>query len=168
MGCNILLILYTAARPGHISIREELIRGTASAVNIAEDYEGFDHITALRVGGRVLYPSASSFKEMVLARRKEDESKAVVLDFIAAPMADYTGILALKELVNELQEIHVRVYFARLHKELLEMMDRSGIWELSAVCFTDVPAAIQAAAAYTPPASTMDSGDASQPLLPVH
>ena len=105
---------------------------------------------------------------MIVKQRKEDRSRAVVLDFISAPSADYTGVTALKELVKELSDIDVQVHFARLSPGLLSTLDSSNIWNDYALCHTDMAAALSAAQAFARTPRDTGSSTLTTPLLPVN
>jgi sodium-independent sulfate anion transporter 11 len=102
MAVNILLQLYSAARPAHPTLIKDkdslMYRPRTKDDDEADEdrgiYEGDEvqPITVMKVGGNLFFSAGNSWKETVRQQVVKDKSRALVLDYSAVSGIDFSGI----------------------------------------------------------------------------
>jgi SulP family sulfate permease len=152
VGLAILDQTWRSARPRMV----ELGRRTGTTSWEPQEEEGVervDHILAVLFGEELFFANAGIFRrEMHDQLAKAPETQHVIVDAVAIADIDYTGMIALSQVVADLSEDKISFSFSRASEKVLERLKKSKNAAINSIALYDsTDAAATAAEAATTP-----------------
>jgi MFS superfamily sulfate permease-like transporter len=125
VGLAILEQMWRAARPRMVELGKR--HGTTSWEPITTDgVHTVDHILVVFFDEDLFYANAGVFRrELHDHMQKNPKSKHVILDAVAMSDIDYTALLALSQIVNDLMKDEVTVSIARANANVKSKLSKS-------------------------------------------
>jgi sodium-independent sulfate anion transporter 11 len=153
---NIVIVLYYTARPAFIVDASSKTR-------------------VIKIGGSVLYPAGSSWKDFVREQLDDSAVKSIVLDFAMVHRLDYTGLQALTEITEDCRKERVIFDVANVGLMVQKMLETAEYFEKNnidrASCSQSTAAAVasvEQSLVVNPAGSRTGSVDDTTPLLSVN
>lgn len=150
VGLAILDQTWRSARPRMVELGRRT--GTTSWEPEEEGVERVDHVLALLFGEELFFANAGIFRREIhdeLAR--VPETQHVIVDAVAIADIDYTGMIALSQVVADLLEDKISFSFARANDKVRQrLMKSTNVAIKSIALFDSTDAAATAAEAASP------------------
>lgn len=153
---NIVIVLYYTARPAFI-------------------VESSSKTRVIKIGGSVLYPAGSSWKDFVREQLDDATVKSIVLDFAMVHRLDYTGLQSLTEITEDCRKERVVFDVANVNLLVEQMLDAAHYFEKNDLdrssCNQSTAAAVasvEQSLVVNPGGSRATSADDTTPLLSVN
>jgi SulP family sulfate permease len=114
IAISLLLLLYRASRPqGAVLGRVPGAPGQYGDVDRHPENREVDGVKVLRVEGGLFFANADSVRARVREHAREPGVAAVVFDAETMPFIDVSGVRMMRQLDDDLEREHVRLFVAR-------------------------------------------------------
>ena len=136
VGLAILDQTWRSARPRMVELGRRT--GSTSWEPEEEGVERVDHILALLFGEELFFANAGIFRrEMHDVLAKAPETQHVIVDAVAIADIDYTGMIALSQVVADLGEDKISFSFSRANDTVKERLKKSTNAAIKSIALYD-------------------------------
>lgn len=104
--------------------------GTDNFADVARhpEAEHIPHLLIFRPNGMIFFANANRIRNHIreLTRLQPTPPRAVLINLEASPQVDLTSLEMLEQLRDELQQLGIKIYFARVADRVHDLFERSG------------------------------------------
>lgn len=129
IGLSVIAIMYRISRP-KIAVLG-LLPETRSfrAVSNHPTALQFDDILVIRVDASFSFANADKVRDRIIAEARAIQAETVILDATSVNDLDSTALALLEDAHGILQNAGIRFVVAGAHREVLDVLQASGLWE---------------------------------------
>jgi len=126
---SLLAVIYRVTFPATDELRRDPMTGAFVSAEFNEDSEQIEGLVVYRFDAPLIYANATTFGAAAdaLIDAAQPAAGILVVDCEEMFAIDHTGVEALAGLVEDMRERDVVVRLARVHRAVLERLDRGGV-----------------------------------------
>lgn len=125
----ILLYLYRTMKP-RVAILGRFADGTLRDIKVNPDIPTSPHIIAIRFDGSLYFANVSYFEDSILeAVANKPQARYLLVVGDAINQLDASGEGVIHQLVERMHEVHVKLVFSGLKKQVLDVMRATGLFD---------------------------------------
>jgi MFS superfamily sulfate permease-like transporter len=126
---SLLVLIYRVTFPQTHELRRDPTTGAFESAELHDGGERIEGVVVYRFDAPLIYANASDFGAAAgaLIEAAQPAARFLVVDCEEMFAIDYTGVEALAGLIEDVRERDVDVRLARVHRAVLERLERAGV-----------------------------------------